>query len=125
MMSLIKIYGTGRFYSLRINHYAFGFCYTGNSHSDLKVNKINSNLQRHTRLYNEYMTKFREAGIDIFHRFPNNIKNLAKVYKIFHHHHHYIALGARISLTLSRHSSLSFIALGRSSGQQSVSSHSC
>ena len=30
-----------------------------------------------------------------------------------------------ISLTLSRHSSLSFIALGRSSGQQPVSSHSC
>ena len=28
-------------------------------------------------------------------------------------------------LTLSRHSSLSFIALGRSSGQQPVSSHSC
>ena len=43
---------------------------------------------------------------------------------IFHHHHH-IVLAARISLTLSRHSSLSFIALGRSSGQQPVSSHSC
>ena len=42
-----------------------------------------------------------------------------------HHHHHHIALVARISLTLSRHSSLSFIALGRSSGQQPVSSHSC
>ena len=42
----------------------------------------------------------------------------------FHHHHH-IVLAARISLTLSRHSSLSFIALGRSSGQQPVSSHSC
>ena len=44
---------------------------------------------------------------------------------IYHHHHHHIALVARISLTLSRHSSLSFIALGRSSGQQPVSSHSC
>ena len=43
----------------------------------------------------------------------------------FHHHHHHIVLAARISLTLSRHSSLSFIALGRSSGQQPVSSHSC
>ena len=41
------------------------------------------------------------------------------------HHHHHIALVARISLTLSRHSSLSFIALGRSSGQHPVSSHSC
>ena len=42
-----------------------------------------------------------------------------------HHHHHHIALVARISLTLSRHSSLSFIAIGRSSGQHPVSSHSC
>ena len=41
------------------------------------------------------------------------------------HHHHHVALVARISLTLSRHSSLSFIALGRSSGQHPVSSHSC
>ena len=40
-------------------------------------------------------------------------------------HHHHIVLAARISQTLSRHSSLSFIALGRSSGQQPVSSHSC
>ena len=39
------------------------------------------------------------------------------------HHHHHIALVARISLTLSYHSSLSFIALGRSSGP--VSSYSC
>ena len=31
----------------------------------------------------------------------------------------------RISLSLSRHSSLSFITLGRSSGQHPVSSHSC
>ena len=44
---------------------------------------------------------------------------------LYIYHHHHIALVARISLTLSRHSSLSFIALGRSSGQQPVSSHSC
>ena len=43
----------------------------------------------------------------------------------YFHHHHHIALVARISLTFSRHSSLSFIALGRSSGQHPVSSHSC
>ena len=43
----------------------------------------------------------------------------------YHHHHHHVTLVARISLTLSRHSSLSFIALGRSSGQHPVSSHSC
>ena len=54
-----------------------------------------------------------------FFTFGNNIKYSN------HHHHHHIVLAARISLTLSRHSSLSFIALGRSSGQQPVSSHSC
>ena len=50
-------------------------------------------------------------------------KQLKMVFRTNHHHH--IALVARISLTLSRHSSLSFIALGRSSGQHPVSSHSC
>ena len=40
-------------------------------------------------------------------------------------HHHHVVLVARISLTLSRHSSQSFIALGRSSEQHPVSSHSC
>ena len=42
----------------------------------------------------------------------------------YHHHHHVVPL-ARISLTLSRHFSLSFIATGRSSGLYSVSSISC
>ena len=35
---------------------------------------------------------------------------------MLHHHHHHVVLVARISLTLSRHFSLSFIASGRSSG---------
>ena len=39
-------------------------------------------------------------------------------------HHHVVPL-ARISLTLSRHFSLSFIASSRSSGPHSISSHSC
>ena len=47
------------------------------------------------------------------------------IYIYIYHHHHHIVLAARISLTLSRLSSLSFIALGRSSGQQPVSSHRC
>ena len=42
---------------------------------------------------------------------------------IYHHHHHVVPL-ARISLTLSRHFSLSFIASGRSSGLHPVSSQS-
>ena len=40
------------------------------------------------------------------------------------HHHHVVPL-TRISLTLSRHFSLSFIASGRSSGLHPVSSHNC
>ena len=41
-----------------------------------------------------------------------------------HHHHHVVPL-PWISLTLSRHFSLSFIASGRSSGLHPVSSNSC
>ena len=43
----------------------------------------------------------------------------------YHHHHHHVVQPARISLTLSLHVSLSFIASGRSSGLHPVSSHSC
>ena len=42
-----------------------------------------------------------------------------------HHHHHHVVPLARISLTLSRNSSLSFIASGRTSGLHPGSSHSC
>ena len=42
-----------------------------------------------------------------------------------YNHHHHVVPQARISLTLSRHFSLSFIASGRSSGQNPVYSHSC
>ena len=44
---------------------------------------------------------------------------------IYHHHHHHVVRPARISLTLSLHVSLSFIASGRSLGLHPVSSHSC
>ena len=44
---------------------------------------------------------------------------------VFDHHHHHVVLVAWISLTLSHHFSLSFIAPGRSSEQHPVSSHSC
>ena len=47
-----------------------------------------------------------------------------KVFLSNHDHDHVVPL-ARISLTLSRHISLSFIASGRSSGLHPVSSHSC
>ena len=44
---------------------------------------------------------------------------------IYHHHHHHVLPLERISLTLSRHFSLSFIASGRSSGLHPIFSHSC
>ena len=68
-----------------------------------------------------------KVGKSLFRLVKKNFPLSSNLYNIFNknHHHHHIALVARISLTLSRHSSLSFIALGRSSGQQPVSSHSC
>ena len=57
------------------------------------------------------------------------IKNKQKIqmvwFSLFHHHHQHVMSLARISLTLSRHFSLSFIDSGRSSGLHPVSSHSC
>ena len=47
------------------------------------------------------------------------------MYHHHHHHHHCVVPLARISLTLSRHFSLSFIASGRFTGLHPVSSHSC
>ena len=52
-------------------------------------------------------------------------KNSWEDIRLHHHRHHYVVPPARISLTLSRHFSLSFIASGRSSGLHPVSSHSC
>ena len=43
----------------------------------------------------------------------------------YHHHHHHVVPLARISLTLSRHFSLSFIASCWSSGLHPVSLHRC
>ena len=44
---------------------------------------------------------------------------------VWRHHHHHVVPLTRISLTLSRHFSLSFIASGRSLGLHPVSSLSC
>ena len=42
-----------------------------------------------------------------------------------HHHHHHVVPLVQISLTFSRHFSLSFIVSGKSSGLHPISSHSC
>ena len=76
-----------------------------------------------------YIRIFAEAAIlPYFHSIKNeqNLKTQEiNCYDWINHHHHHVVLVARISLTLSRHFSLSFIASGRSSGQHPVSSHSC
>ena len=51
--------------------------------------------------------------------------NTKSIFEQCNHHHHHDGRLARISLTLSLHVSLSFIAFGRSSGLHPVSSHSC
>ena len=73
--------------------------------------------------------KFSVKLVD-FHRLKSKwqqisseLQNISKC--SHHHHHHHVMPLAQISLTLSRHSSLSFIASGRSSGLHPVSSHSC
>ena len=58
-----------------------------------------------------------------FHEYPSLSLSPLSPPHIYHHHH--VMLVAGISLTLSRHSSLSFISSGRSSWQHPVSSHSC
>ena len=66
----------------------------------------------------------------IYQLFLSNTKNVYtavwfNITSHHHHHHHHVVPLARISLTLSRHFSLSFIASGRSSGLHPVSSQSC
>ena len=50
---------------------------------------------------------------------------ITNLYIYIYIYHHHVVLLARISLTLTSHFSLSFIASGRSSGIHPVSSHSC
>ena len=56
--------------------------------------------------------------------FQDLFKTTSNIVVCIYHHHHVVP-PARISLTLSRHFSLSFITSGRSSGQHPVSPHSC
>ena len=58
-------------------------------------------------------------------KWPFQVDQEMNYFISYHHHHHHVVLVARISLTLSRHFSLSFIPSGRSSGLHLVSSHSC
>ena len=86
--------------------------------------KCQTYLKLPWRIQNQ-ITKDVASFMSIFVHCLTQERPARNTFPSFSHHHHHIALVARISLTLSRHSSLSFIALGRSSGQHPVSSHSC
>ena len=75
--------------------------------------------------YENYIKKSKERRITPASNSSDNIRTNRSNITHYHHHHHHVMLVAQISLTLSRHSSLSFIALRRSSGQHPVSSPSC
>ena len=59
------------------------------------------------------------------HKPKLHIHSLSSIVRNIYHHHHHVEPQAQISLTLSRHFSLSFITSGKSSGLHPVSSHSC
>ena len=71
---------------------------------------------QHQRVMPQTNLQFQDFRYDSNHSFNYVIHH--------HHHHHHVVRPARISLTLSLHVSLSFIASGRSSGLHPVSSHS-
>ena len=70
-----------------------------------------------------YLKQSREINTNsdlLITRFPLSVY----IYIHIYHHHHVVPL-ARIFLTVSRHFSPSFIASGRSSGLNTIFSHSC
>ena len=92
--------------------------------SDLKMNFLSVSL---------WIAENRNALVYL-HRFSSNQSQenwkvafvlIINVLIFYHHHNHYVVPLARISLTISRHFSLSLITSGRSSGLHPISSHSC
>ena len=71
-------------------------------------------------IFDSFMFTFRPTPVNCLIRYKLQVR----IYHHHHYHHHVVPI-ARISLTLSRHFSLSVIASGRSSGLHPVSSHSC
>ena len=88
-------------------------------HLDPDTRKITRSLEKN-------WIKYSKPCSIVFNKTCLNNKLLPKytIFNIYYHHHHVVPL-ARISLALSRHFSLSFIASGRSSVLHPVSSHSC
>ena len=65
------------------------------------------------------------SSIQILYKYTNQNYICYQAFKYHQHHQHHVVPLARVSMTLSHHFSLSFIASGRSSGLHPVSSHSC
>ena len=61
----------------------------------------------------------------VYINFFPTLYNQVTLHHHHHHHHHHVVPLTWISLTLSRHFSLSFITSGRFSGLHPISSHSC
>ena len=93
---------------------------------------IHTNIYTHTYIYTHiyiYIHIYRHIYIYTYIYIYTHIYIHIYIYTymniyIYHHHYHVVPQ-ARISLTLSRRFSLSFIASGRSSRLHPVSSHSC
>ena len=82
---------------------------------EFKLVKINLNID-----FVSYVARAKGLG-----KYSSMIWSILSNYiRLSHYHHHHLMPRARISLTLSRHFSLSFIASGRSSRLHPVSLHS-
>ena len=78
----------------------------------------------------EYELAYYDSTVHHFNHYTTRTTSLSLyiyiyIYIYMYHCHHHVVLPAWISLTLSRHSSLSFITSSRSSGLHPVSSQSC
>ena len=79
------------------------------------------NVDFHNKFSKFWIILFFQLSIILSYLFPYLLIYLSIYIYIYHH----VVPPTRISLNLSRHSSLSFIASGRSSGLHPVSSQSC
>ena len=101
------------------------FTYPGRSISSTKAD-INTQIAKAWTAIDRLLVIWESDLIDIikFIFFQALVVSIL-LYGCTHHHHHHVMPLARISQTLSRHFSQSFIASGRSSRLHPVSSHSC
>ena len=91
---------------------------------------------RGTDLNHKYNKTKRQMFKNLFYKFHfskwggeesilQTLLSIKIIHQTIHHYHHLVMPSAGISLTLSRHPSLSFITFGRSSGLHPISLQSC